>query len=114
VVSNHPEDVVRLPPEVESQLDERLAVWANARRLGSDDLAAIRGLVLARVSERVSAELDSEPGLDSEWLWSLLRPVTALIEWTADVGGGNLSDRLEGWLQPLTGEHAYRPYLRLA
>jgi len=127
-VSNQPDDAVRLPPEVESQLNERLAVWARARRLGSADLEAIRGLVLARVadplpsefaaqlasSELVSSELDPRSAFDAEWLWSLLRPVTALMEWKADVGAGNLSDRVERWLQPLTGDRAYQPYLQLA
>ena len=142
-MSNQPDDAVRLPPEVESQLNERLAVWARARRLGSADLEAIRGLVLARVaeplpseftaesasaelvssalvsselvsSELVSSELDPRSAFDSEWLWSLLRPVTALMEWKADVGAGNLSDRVERWLQPLTGDRAYQPYLQLA
>ena len=131
-MSNQPDDVVRLPPQVESQLNERLAVWARARRLGSADLEAIRGLVLARVaaprpsefaaqlasselvsSERVSSELDPRSAFDAEWLWSLLRPVTALMEWKADVGAGNLSDRVERWLQPLTGDRAYQPYLQL-
>ncbi|TME30283.1 MAG: hypothetical protein E6I75_20805, partial [Chloroflexi bacterium] len=92
-MSNQPDDAVRLPPEVESQLNERLAVWARARRLGSADLEAIRGLVLARVadplpsefaaqlasSELVSSELDPRSAFDAEWLWSLLRPVTALM-----------------------------------
>ena len=132
-MSNQPDDAVRLPPEVESQLNERLAVWARARRLGSADLEAIRGLVLARVAEPlpsefaaqlasselvswelVSSELDPPSAFDSEWLWSLLRPVTALMEWKADVGAGNLSDRVERWLQPLTGDRAYQPYLQLA
>ena len=127
-MSNQPDDAVRLPPEVESQLNERLAVWARARRLGSADLEAIRGLVLARVadplpsefaaqlasSELVSSELDPRSAFDAEWLWSLLRPVTALMEWKADVGAGNLSDRVERWLQPLTGDRAYQPYLQLA
>ena len=146
-MSNQPDDVVRLPLEVESQLNERLAVWARARRLGSADLEAIRGLVLARVaeplpsefaaesasaelvlsalvssalvslelvsSELVSSELDPRSAFDSEWLWSLLRPVAALMEWKADVGAGNLSDRVERWLQPLTGDRAYQPYLQL-
>jgi len=126
-VSNQPDDAVRLPPEVESQLNERLAVWARARRLGSADLEAIRGLVLARVadplpsefaaqlasSELVSSELDPRSAFDAEWLWSLLRPVAALMEWKADVGAGNLSDRVERWLQPLTGDRAYQPYLQL-
>ena len=137
-MSNQPDDAVRLPPEVESQLNERLAVWARARRLGPADLEAIRGLVLARVaepvaseldarwassvlvsselvsSELVSSELDPRSAFDAEWLWSLLRPVTALMEWKADVGAGNLSDRVERWLQPLTGDRAYQPYLQLA
>ena len=127
-MSNQPDDVVRLPPEVEFQLNERLAVWARARRLGSADLEAIRGLVLARVadplpsefaaqlasSELVSSELDPRSAFDAEWLWSLLRPVAALMEWKADVGAGNLSDRVERWLQPLTGDRAYQPYLQLA
>ena len=113
-MSDTPEHVVQLPPEVESQLNEHLARWASSRRLDARDLAAIRGLVLARVSEPVSAELTSEPSFDSEWLWSLLRPVTALIERGAGVAEGNLSDRVEGWLRPVTGDRAYQPYLRLA
>ncbi len=137
-MSSQPEDVVRLPLEVETQLNERLAVWARARRLGSADLEAIRGLVLARVaellpselqaqsasselvsselvsSELASSELDPRSTFDAEWLWSLLRPVTALMESRADAGRGDLPDRVERWLQPLTGDRPYQPYLRLA
>ena len=112
-MSSHADDGAHLPAEVESQLDRRLAVWASARRLGSDDLSTIRAQVLARVSEPVP-QAESEPAFDSEWLWSLLRPVTALVERTAETGEANLSDRIERWLQPLTGDRSYRVHLRLA
>jgi hypothetical protein len=112
-VSSDPDGGVQLGPEAAVELDRRLALWASARRLRPDDLVSIRKHVLAHVSEPV-AEVDSEPLVDADWLWSLLRPVTALLERSADVGEGNLSERVERWLQPLTGDRAYRPYLRLA
>jgi hypothetical protein len=132
---------MRLPPEVESRLNERLAVWASARRLGSADLEAMRALVLARVSDPASAdlatrstpseldprtlstapapahssaELDATAEFDADWLWSLLRPATALMERSAGVGQSHLAERVERWLKPLTGDRAYQPYLRLA
>jgi hypothetical protein len=140
---------MRLPPEVESRLNERLAVWASARRLGSADLEAMRAVVLARVSDpasadlatpasadlatrstpteldpwtlstapapaQSSAELDATAEFDADWLWSLLRPATALMERSAGVGQSHLSERVERWLKPLTGDRAYQPYLRLA
>ena len=65
-MSNQPDDAVRLPPEVESQLNERLAVWARARRLGSADLEAIRGLVLARVADPLPSEFAPQLA-SSDW-----------------------------------------------
>lgn len=96
-------------PRLEAELDRRLAAWAAARRAGADDLDTIRAQILARVTEPV-VELERESAFDPDWLWSLLRPVTALIEQTpADV-----SERVERWLQPLTGDRSDQPYLRLA
>ena len=112
-MSGQPEDDMHLAPGVELELDQRLGAWAAARRLGSDDLERIRMQVLARVSsEGVSGiQIDDESGFDAEWLWSLLRPVSALMDTS---GEDRLSDRIGRWLQPLTGGRAYRSYLRLA
>ena len=112
-MSGQPEDELHLPPELEPELDRRLHTWAAARRLGSDDLEHIRARVLARVrAEGVSTiQIDDESSFDAEWLWSLLRPVSALMDMS---GEDRLSDRIGRWLQPLTGGRAYRSYLRLA
>jgi hypothetical protein len=111
-MSGRPEDDMHLPPGIEPELDRRLGVWAAARRLGPDDLERIRAQVLARVStEGVSTDQIDESSFDPEWLWSLLRPVSALMDTSVE---DKLSDRIERWLQPLTGGRAYRSYLRLA
>ena len=112
-MSGQPEDEMHLPPGIEPELDRRLGVWAAARRLGSDDLERIRAQVLARVSiEGVpTIQIDYESSFDSEWVWSLLRPVSALMDRSVE---DKLSGRIGRWLQPLTGGRAYRPYLRLA
>ena len=113
-MSGQAEDDVQLPPGIEPELDRRLAVWAAARRLGPDDLERIRAQVLARVSAEGVSTIqidDDESGFDADWLWSLLRPVSALMEMS---GEDRLSDRLGRWLQPLTGGRAYQSYLRLA
>ena len=99
--------------EVERRLDRGLAAWARARRLDADDLASIRAQVLARVAEPV-ADLEPEPMYDSDWLWSLLRPMTALMEQTPSKVSQRVSERVERWLQPLSGGASYKPYLRLA
>jgi hypothetical protein len=50
-------------------LDELLPRWADARCLSSSDMARVRAAVLAEADE-----------LDADWLWSLLSPVTALLD----------------------------------
>jgi hypothetical protein len=60
-------------------LDDVLARWADQHHLSPQEAAAVRAVVL-------------EPetiGLDADWLWSLLRPVTDLLE-----GPRALHDRL--------------------
>jgi hypothetical protein len=53
-----------------SELDDLLSQWATARRVTIGDAARIRQRVLA----------DQPAELDADWLWSLLRPVTALLD----------------------------------
>ena len=54
------------------ELDRLLADWAAANRLTIEQVAQVRASVLATPVE--------ERGLDAEWFWSLLRPVTALLD----------------------------------
>jgi hypothetical protein len=92
------DDRPHLPAAVEVELTVYLAAWADGQRLSDTEASAIRARVLALAS--VTTVLEPVPGaeraagFDSEWLWSLLRPVTALMDRTAD--------------------GPYRPYLRLA
>jgi len=51
-------------------LDQLLSEWASARKLTAPQAATVRASVMAHV--------DSQ--FDSDWLWSLLRPVTALLD----------------------------------
>ena len=101
----------------EAELDRLLALWVSARRLRSEDLATVRAEVLARVTVEADASASTsrelESGFDPDWLWSLLKPVTRLIESSPGAGDDRLADAMERWLRPLTGDRAYRPYLLL-
>lgn len=57
-------------------LDRLLADWAAANRLSVAQVAQVRASVLATPVE--------ERGLDADWFWSLLRPVTALLDQLGD------------------------------
>jgi hypothetical protein len=66
-------------------LDGLLSDWATTQRLDDRQAAMIRATVLA-----------PEPAIDADRLWSLLRPVTSLIDRASDESG------------------TYAPYLQLA
>jgi hypothetical protein len=79
----------------QDDLTRLLAEWAAQYRLTARQVAAVRAEVLQRAQ--------SESALDADWLWSLLRPVTALLE---HVGELPLARQVES---------AYAtPYLKLA
>jgi len=65
------------------ELDHLLANWAIAHRLADGDAMDIRANVLA-----TSTSADSV--FDADWLWSLLRPVTALMDRASDERGSPL------------------------
>jgi hypothetical protein len=72
------------------ELSELLALWAARQRLTAWQVQAVRA--------RVLAASENEAGLDVDWLWAMLRPVTELLE-------------------QMSGEDAavpFTPYLRLA
>jgi hypothetical protein len=100
-----------LPPEVEVQLSHRLATWAEARRIDDAQLQTIRASALAVVTAETEAST-----LDVDWLWSLLRPASALVERGARLGEAELPARFERWLAPvLEGiDDPRRAYVRLA
>jgi hypothetical protein len=114
-MSHETDAEVHLPSEVDSELDRALSMWATARRLRPAELATIRAQVLARVSAEADASrpVESESRFDADWLWSLLRPVSRLMESAPETGEENLAARIERWLQPLTVERVSQPYLRL-
>ena len=95
------------PPLRDSQLDDLLAEWAAARRLDDGEIAAIRASVFATAA-------DPERSLDADWLWHLLRPVTALLEPTSNPVGIGLPTRVFRRWPSLSDPSAYRPYLQLA
>ena len=57
-----------------TELDRLLAEWAAHQRLTDLQVRELRTRVLA------AAQPEDEASLDSEWLWSLLRPLTALLD----------------------------------
>jgi hypothetical protein len=86
-VSSDTDNALDLPPTAAAELDRQLATWASARRLTDADVHAIRQSVLAIVAadaRRPTAAEAREQAFDSDWLWSLLKPLTALIDRTAD------------------------------
>ena len=110
-----------LPAAVEVELTAHLAAWADRQRLSEAQASTIRAQVLAMasVAPRVEPVRSTEmaAGFDSDWLWSLLRPVTALMERTSELTEAALPNAVDRWLQPLVGPGAkgpYRTYLRLA
>jgi hypothetical protein len=58
---------------VTDDLDVLLSRWAGSRRLTEAQIAELRERVLAS-----AAEADVE--LDADWMWSMLRPMTSLLE----------------------------------
>jgi hypothetical protein len=87
----------------EAELDQRLEAWAAQRKLDDAQLATIRGAIVA----------DAAPAVDADWVWSLLRPVTDLVDWTTDMTEMRLPRRFPGWMQQFIGDDSYQPYLRL-
>jgi len=67
--------MTELDSESDRELDHVLALWAAEHRLGEFEVVAMR----AQVRSIADRPLDREP-LDAEWLWSVLRPVTALLD----------------------------------
>ena len=90
----------------EMELERRLTQWAAARRLSETDLASIRARAVTP-----AAVIDAAPGFDTDWLWSLLRPVTDLVEQTAE---SSLAGRFSTWMESFVEDTTYQPYLRLA
>jgi len=80
------------------ELDRLLADWAARQRLTDLQVSELRGRVLA------AAQLEDSQTLDAEWLWSLLRPLTMLL------------DRLDDEPRHMTGARAgaWTTYLQLA
>jgi hypothetical protein len=93
-----------------AELDRRLTAWAAARRLSDAQLAGIR----AHVTGVDATVLEPAPAFDAERLWSMLRPVTDLVELTANIGEISLPRRFPKWINQFIGTETYQPYLRLA
>jgi len=66
------------------QLDALLASWASANRITDEQASTVHAAILQRTSE-------AQVELDVEWFWSLLRPVTALLD-----GPNRLNHTLSG------------------
>jgi hypothetical protein len=80
----------------DSELDRLLAIWGAQHRLSDAQAADVRSNIVG----------EPRQSLDAEWLWSLLRPVTDLlqrIEEPAEAGRA-LRHVPDNWT----------PYLRLA
>jgi hypothetical protein len=102
-------DALSSSSDVEQVLERRLALWAATRRMSDAQLLAVRASVLSMDPLR-----DAAHGFDTDRLWSLLRPVTDLIDRAADVTESGLPRRVGKWLEPFVGDAQYQPYLRLA
>jgi len=76
-----------------AELDRLLAEWAAQQRLTDVQAIALRACVLDAAQPNL---------LDSEWLWSLLRPLTALV------------DRLDDEPRQPSRAGAWTTYLQLA
>jgi hypothetical protein len=120
-MSRNAEDgrALELSATAEAALDARLSGWASQRRLSDDQLAALRTAVLATIAEpaqapTISAALDAAPGFDADWLWSLLRPVTDLVERAVNWDESSVPKRFDSWMEPFSGASHLQPYLRLA
>jgi hypothetical protein len=83
------------------ELSELLTLWAERQRLRASDVDQLRALVL------IAAKSDAV--LDADWLWTLLRPVTDLVEQV----GGTRGLRYLG-LGDDDEPVPFTPYLRLA
>lgn len=59
----------------EGELERLLAHWAATRSLTDAQVVSIRATVLS----------SRQTNLDADWLWSLLRPLTALIDRAEEV-----------------------------
>ena len=84
------------------ELDRLLAAWATRYRLTEAEVASVRANV-------ASSENAAPATLDAEWLWSLLQPVTALVDRL------ELAEPDEGGFGLLSGSgRPWTTYLQLA
>jgi hypothetical protein len=60
------------------QLSALLSAWAAQQRLTADQVSALRDRVLASTP-------DAARTVDADWLWSLLKPVTRLMDCLDDL-----------------------------
>lgn len=74
-----------------AELDHLLAEWAARQRLTDLQAKELRAQVLA------SVQLEDDAQLDSDWLWSLLRPLTALLVRLDDEPGRGSGTRAGAW-----------------
>jgi hypothetical protein len=87
------------------ELNRLLSTWAAQQRMTSDQVSALRAHVLAGTA--------TSEALDTDWMWSLLKPVTRLMD-RLDFPPAQL-DRAARWLPSATTEaHAWTSYLQLA
>lgn len=63
-------------PFPNAELDRLLADWATTHQLTAEQVALVRASVLATPA--------AQRELDAEWFWSLLKPVTALLDQIVD------------------------------
>jgi hypothetical protein len=88
------------PEPISTELSRLLADWAVTQRLSAAEVARLRANVLAA---------DADTSLDFDWLWNLMRPVTALLD-AAEYSGRAVRQ----WPFAGEGDRPYTPYLQLA
>jgi hypothetical protein len=89
-----------MPEPISTELSRLLADWAVTQRLSAAEVARLRANVLAA---------DADTSLDFDWLWNLMRPVTALLDAAEHSGRA-----VRQWPFAGAGDRSYTPYLQLA
>ncbi len=75
----------------DGELDRLLALWAAEHRLTHAQVGDLRARVVATL------DADRSEALDPDWLWRLLRPLTALLDGLDDERPPDAPRRARAW-----------------
>jgi hypothetical protein len=88
------------------QLTALLSAWAAQQRMTSGEVSVLRARILA------SASAEAAEAPDADWLWSLLKPVTRLLDRLGDPPADR--DPATRWLPSAAEAPQWTTYLQLA